>query len=107
VALPDEYAEWAAGQRGRLGAMASLGGDEPFRILAPRDGDRYEVPVGVDARYATVALHAAGGAGPVRWFVDGRELPRERWRLEPGPHTIRAIAPSGASDEVRVVVEGR
>jgi hypothetical protein len=39
--------------------------------------------------------------------VDGRELPRERWRLVPGPHTIRAIAPSGASDEVRVVVEGR
>jgi membrane carboxypeptidase/penicillin-binding protein PbpC len=87
--------------------MASLGGDEPFRILAPRDGDRYEVPVGVDARYATVALHAAGGPGPVRWFVDGRELPRERWRLVPGPHTIRAIAPSGDWDEVRVVVEGR
>jgi penicillin-binding protein 1C len=107
VALPAEYAEWAAGQRGRLGVMASLGGDEPFRILAPRDGDRYEVPVGVDARYATVALHAAGGPGPVRWFVDGRELPRERWRLEPGPHTIRAIAPSGDWDEVRVVVEGR
>jgi penicillin-binding protein 1C len=107
VALPDEYAEWAAGERGRLGAMASLGGDEPFRILAPRDGDRYEVPVGVDARYATVALHAAGGDGRVRWFVDGRELPRERWQLMPGPHTIRALAPSGAWDEVRVVVEGR
>ncbi|MBW3654580.1 MAG: penicillin-binding protein 1C [Gemmatimonadetes bacterium] len=107
VALPDEYAEWAAGERGRLGAMASLGGDGPFRILAPRDGDRYEVPVGVDPRYATVALHAAGGPGPVRWFVDGRELPAERWRLVPGPHTIRAIAPSGDWDEVRVVVEGR
>ncbi|HEY0037139.1 MAG TPA: penicillin-binding transpeptidase domain-containing protein, partial [Longimicrobium sp.] len=107
VALPDEYAEWAAGERGRLGVMASLGGDEPFRILAPRDGDRYAVPVGVDARYATVALHAAGGSGPVRWFVDGRELPRERWRLVPGPHTIRAVAPSGDWDEVRVVVDGR
>jgi penicillin-binding protein 1C len=107
VALPDEYAEWAAGERGRMGMMASMDGEERFRILAPRDGDRYQVPVGVDARYATVALRAAGADGPVRWLVDGRELPRERWPLVPGAHTIRAIAPSGEWDEVRVLVAAR
>ncbi|HEV3048866.1 MAG TPA: hypothetical protein VGX50_01075 [Longimicrobium sp.] len=107
VALPDEYAEWAAGERGRMGMMASMDGEERFRILAPRDGDRYQVPVGVDARYATIALRAAGTDGPVRWLVDGRELPQERWRLAPGAHTIRAIAPSGEWDEVRVLVAAR
>jgi hypothetical protein len=38
--------------------------------------------------------------------VDGRAVPGERWRLEPGRHTLRAVAESGAWDEVRVVVEG-
>jgi penicillin-binding protein 1C len=107
IALPEEYGDWAAGERGRLGAAASLGGEERFRILAPRDGDRYQVPLGVDARYATVALRAAGADVGVRWLVDGRELSQQRWRLVPGPHTIRAIAPSGEWDEVRVVVAAR
>jgi membrane carboxypeptidase/penicillin-binding protein PbpC len=61
----------------------------------------------VDARYATVALRAAGSEGGVRWLVDGRELPEQRWALVPGPHTIRAVAPTGEWDEVRVVVSGQ
>jgi penicillin-binding protein 1C len=107
VALPEEYAEWAAGERRRWSEAASLAGAERFHILAPRDGDRYEVPVGVDPRYATLALRAAGAGGPVRWLVDGREVREPRWRLVPGKHTVRAETGSGAWDEVRIEVAGR
>ena len=39
-----------------------------FRIVSPLEGDRYQVPPGVEARYATIALRAAGAPGdaPVR-----------------------------------------
>ncbi len=105
--LPAEYAEWAAGEPGRFGRMAAAGQDRRFRIVAPRDGDRYDVPLGVEARYATLALRAAGAEGPVRWLVDGREVRGDRWRIAPGEHVIRAVAGSGEADEVRVVVGGR
>jgi membrane carboxypeptidase/penicillin-binding protein PbpC len=105
VALPEEYMEWAALERGGRGAVVRAEGEERFRILAPRDGDRYQVPVGVEARYATVALRAAGAEGTVRWLVDGREVAGGRWRLVPGRHIVRAVAASGEWDEVRVVVE--
>jgi penicillin-binding protein 1C len=106
LTLPPEYAEWAAGQGGRWAAATPRGADDRFRIVAPRDGDRYSVPVGVQARYATLAMQATGRAGPVRWYVDGREVPAGRWTLAPGPHTVRAAAPSGEADEVRIVVTG-
>jgi len=105
LALPAEYAEWAAGQGGRWAAAAGAGEDR-FRIVTPRPGDRYTVPLGVEARYATLPLRASGRAGPVRWFVDGREVPDARWPLVPGPHTIRAQAPTGEADEVRITVSG-
>lgn len=105
VALPQEYAQWAAGQGGRW-AQAAPRAEERFRIVAPRNGDRYAVPTGVDARYATLSLQAAGAAAPVRWFVDGAELPGGRWRLLRGEHTVRAQASSGESDQVRIVVTG-
>jgi penicillin-binding protein 1C len=81
-----------------------------FRIVSPRDGDRYRIPPGVPARYATVALVAAGaGSGrDLAWFIDGRLTRATRLTLAPGAHVIRAVA-SGrggpARDEVRVVVE--
>jgi penicillin-binding protein 1C len=107
VTLPAEYAEWAAGERGRLGGAAFAAGEEErFRILVPRDGDRYELPHGPEAAYATLGFRAGGGAGRVRWFVGGQELTSARWRLAPGSHTIRAVAEDGASDEVRIVVDG-
>ena len=40
------------------------------------------------------------------WFVGQREIEGERWRLEAGEHTIRALSESGERDEVRVVVMG-
>ena len=85
----------------------SSGTDKPFHILSPRDGDRFSLPVGVDPRYATIALRASGWGGGdkgIRWFVDGREWRSERWRLLPGRHTIRAVTTHGESDEVRIEV---
>jgi membrane carboxypeptidase/penicillin-binding protein PbpC len=102
VVLPAEYAEWAHAPAARAeGRMAPA----PLRILSPRDGDRYALPIGVDPRFATIGLRATGGDGTaVRWFVDGREWREPRWRLVPGPHTIRAVTARGESDEVRIEV---
>src|SRR5262249_48094353 len=73
VVCPAEYAEWVS-QHPADTAIA-LAGDRgartPFRIVSPQDGDRYRVPPGVDARYATIALRAVGSPGAVRWSVDG------------------------------------
>ena len=110
--LPPEYAEWAAQQGDVMLAAAGIahaapedGGDDVgYRILSPLDGDVYERPVGVDPRYATIPLAAAGADGSVRWSVDGRPLERARWQLEPGTHVIRAEWPDGHADSVRVTV---
>ncbi|HEX9710836.1 MAG TPA: hypothetical protein VGB42_12830, partial [Candidatus Thermoplasmatota archaeon] len=107
LALPPEYADWAATQpRLAAGGVAGTieGGaaeDARPRIVSPLHGDVYEAPVGVDARYATVAL-VATGPGPVRWLVDGRAADGARWRVMPGVHRIVAVWPSGARDSVEV-----
>ena len=87
--LPAEFAEWeqqngaqtpvTAPLEPRIVHAAAVSGslarpdDGGFRILSPQEGDVYHVPAGVERRYATVALRAAGGSAhrPVRWFVDG------------------------------------
>ena len=123
IAWPAEYIEWATsvgqsdgrtvglsaptGQTVRLSDRPTLPTPAPFRILSPQDGDRYALPVGVDPRYATLALRAAGGPGSgasVRWFVDGRPVAGERWTLAPGRHAIRAETVRGERDEVRIDV---
>jgi penicillin-binding protein 1C len=114
VVLPAEYTEWSVqhaaetGTRALATATAATTDSAParFRITSPVDGDRYQVPPGVDARYATVALRASGAADPtaVRWFVDGHPTADARFRLRPGPHVIRARV-SSDSDEVHVIVE--
>jgi penicillin-binding protein 1C len=78
-----------------------------FHITSPLDGDRYQVPPGVDARFATIALRAAGTSdlGSVRWFVDGRPWARPRLPLTRGEHVIRARAGNGSSDQVTITVE--
>ena len=117
VHLPPEYAEWAE-QTGSRSDVAQAGQQEapvkvaapwsadrePLRILSPQDGDKYRIPPGVEARYATIALRAAGGAGAIRWWVDGRPAATTRWQLVPGTHIIRAMTASGDSDEVRIAV---
>ena len=64
------------------------------------------MPAGVEARYATLTFRAAGAGAPVRWFVDGAEVPGGRWRLARGEHRVRAQAATGVADEVRIVVDG-
>ena len=77
-----------------------------FRIASPQNGDRYQVPPGVDARYATIALRAAGAdPSSVRWFVDGRLTRARRLPLVAGTHVIRASASASESDEIRVTIE--
>jgi penicillin-binding protein 1C len=117
VHLPEEYGEWEASTSAAVasrtsGAMKS--GDssgalsprnDRFRITSPERGDIYRIPPGVEGRYATIALRAAGISGSrVRWFVDGRPNPGERWSLTPGRHTLRAESGT-LSDEVTFVVE--
>ena len=112
VALPTEYAEWmdqtessAAGPGVRTVGRADPPGT--FQILSPRQGDVYRLPPGVAARYATVALRAAGAraGATVRWSVDGAPQHEGRWALEPGRHRFRAVSSAGDSAEVTVRVE--
>ncbi len=114
VVWPAEYVEWAA-QNGRIEAAANKtaareaaagGGGAQFQIVSPRAGDRYEIPPGMDTRYATIALRAStmSGDGAIRWFVDGRRVFESRWALQPGAHVVRAVTASGASDETRIEV---
>jgi penicillin-binding protein 1C len=122
VTLPAEYADWSRQGLGPVVADMSLspaaetrliGGAETeksdstseFRILSPRDGDRYAIPVGVEARYATIPLRTGGlGAKRVRWSVDGKPFRAERWSLVPGTHVIRATSENGEVAEARIVV---
>jgi penicillin-binding protein 1C len=115
VAWPAEYAEWVA-QSGlaRQSVPAELpehaaslaGAARRLRIVSPLDGDRYEVPPGMDPRFATIALRAAGEPDdqPLRWSVDGRLIEATRWQLHAGTHTIRALGASGRRAEVTVQV---
>ncbi len=122
VHLPQDYAEWAATDQATAPAHsgqvtiamravppAGQGRGESsahLTITSPENGDHYRVPPGVEARYATIALRAAGvpSGQPLRWFVDGRPVAGPRWAILPGRHRVRAQAGS-LSDEVEVEVE--
>jgi penicillin-binding protein 1C len=124
VNLPAEYADWARQglspvARASLAARAIL--PRPgartapdsaqllkFRIVSPMDGDRYAIPAGVEARYATIPLRAGGRqgrAGRVKWSIDGRPYSGERWALELGTHVVRATSSDGDVAEARIVFE--
>ena len=111
VVLPAEFAEWA--QQNAPGIPEAGPGPAParvpeegFRILSPQAGDVYRVPAGVDGRYATVGLRAAGATGrTVRWFVDGRAHAGSRWALARGVHRIRAVDGAGRAAEVAISVK--
>ncbi len=125
LSLPPAYAEWAEQTRdaGQHGVFASAAAGPPeravpqappraavedgsrrFRIVSPLDGDRYSLPPSVEARYATIALRAAGAPGPIRWFVDGRLVATPRMPLLRGSHRVAAEA-NGERREVRIVVD--
>jgi penicillin-binding protein 1C len=111
VELPAEYAEWAEqSEVPRLPRAASpsapvRASDAGFHIVSPREGDVYRLSPGVESRYATVALRAAGSGAAVRWTVDGIPHAAGRWSLRPGRHRLGAVSASGDSAEVTVRVE--
>lgn len=77
-----------------------------FRILSPLDGDRYTIPPGIEAKYATIALRANGaGAERVEWTVDGKQFAGDRWSLAAGEHVIEAASARGETARVRIVVD--
>ncbi|HMA25239.1 MAG TPA: penicillin-binding protein 1C [Gemmatimonadaceae bacterium] len=121
ITLPAEYAEWAGnGQSpaivgpakvetasGIVGTRAEHADSvQSFHIVSPADGDRYSVPPGVDAKYATIPLRASGqGADRVEWAVDGKVYSGERWPLTPGAHVISAKSTRGIAASARVTVD--
>jgi penicillin-binding protein 1C len=118
VMLPAQYAEWRSqggdamlAARGdsalqRSPAPADDAAGQRFHISSPQDGDRYQLPAGVDARYATIALRVEGAdASAVRWFIDGQPTHARRMPLVAGTHIIRASTSRAASDEVHVTIE--
>ena len=110
VVWPGEYVEWAD-QNGRVAtppaALTTTARASQFQIVSPRAGDRYQIPPGIDPRYATVALRAASAPtdGAIHWFIDGRRVVGSRWILSPGVHVARAVSASGQSDESRFEVD--
>jgi len=121
IELPAEYAAWTgeipAPSTGRpmpattvANAIRVPGTGRPaperFQILSPLDGDKYSLPPGVEAKYATIPLRANGpGAERVEWTVDGRGYASERWPLSPGTHVFQATSKRGETARVRIVVE--
>ena len=128
VHLPVEFADWAAtsdgasslrgsavaartGSPGAVQPAPAPGSASPdpagrLTIVSPVNGDRYQIPPGVAARYATIALRAAGApAGQaIHWYVDDRATTAARWALLPGSHRVRVVA-GNLRDEVAIVVE--
>jgi penicillin-binding protein 1C len=128
VALPDEYADWAVHGLATIAPGATevttgLLAQSPvpahhaprdstrarpvvFHVLSPLDGDRYAVPIGVEAKFATIPLRAAGpGAEAVRWSVDGKVYAAERWALVPGAHVIQAVSARRDTVRIRISVD--
>jgi penicillin-binding protein 1C len=108
--LPPEYADWLAmmdeGARSNdeVPAHVTLRPDDVNRILSPLDGDAYEFPVGLAARYATLPLAASSPEG-VEWRIDGAVFRGARWPLRRGAHAITARWPDGTRDSARITVK--
>ncbi|MEP7326316.1 MAG: penicillin-binding protein 1C [Gemmatimonadota bacterium] len=116
LVMPAEYQEWAdqthvvQAEFSEALASADDSSSGGFRISSPRDGDVYQVPPGVEARYATLALRAAGAGaeGRLRWTINGKPYGDRRWALEPGRYTFVARASSGIGDSASIqVLPGR
>lgn len=114
VILPAIYQEWAEQSGIRqpgfsvIDAAANDSGSRGFHITSPASGDRYSVPPGVDATYATIALRSAGADDPasIRWSVNGMPVPGTRWKLSPGRFTFTARSTRGEVDSVHIEVTG-
>ena len=118
VSLPPEFADWASSTHLAAvsgGKSAAREADHPdpaaasasnrFRITSPSSGDVFRFVPGVDPRYATIGLRAAGAppAARIQWSVDGHELSGTRFPMVPGKHRIRARA-GALTDEIAIEV---
>jgi penicillin-binding protein 1C len=119
LSLPAEFADWAgtiqlaavSGTRSAARPGAPLTGDSAasaFHITSPSSGDIFRFVPGVDPRYATIGLRAAGAprAARITWTVDGRRLTTTRLQLVPGRHRIGAAA-GNLRDEILIEVRGQ
>lgn len=114
VVLPAIYQEWAeqSGIRQREFSVMEAGAEDStargFHITSPASGDRYSVPPGVEASYATIALRSAGAGDPaaIRWSVNGTPVRGTRWTLVPGRFTVLARTRAGEVDSVHIEVTG-
>lgn len=94
IRLPPVYRDWAAGRGGGAFSTAPGGG---LHVAFPAQDDVFRIDPGLPRADQAIRLRAAVPAGcrAVRWVVDGRPLAAgaaERWRLEPGPHTVYVTA---------------
>ncbi|MEP6832250.1 MAG: penicillin-binding protein 1C [Gemmatimonas sp.] len=120
LVLPARYAAWRKRSTGQVGdgervATSGANSDNVSRadrapqaltIDSPRNGDRYEVPLGVEASVATISLRAAGAESSSRlmWSIDGKAFVGTRWKLVAGEHTIAVRTANGKTAEARVLV---
>jgi penicillin-binding protein 1C len=114
VVLPAIYQDWAeqSGIRSReflvMEGASEDSASTRFHITSPASGDRYSVPPGVEADYATIALRSAGATNPaaIRWAVNGTPVQGTRWKLVPGQFTVTARTRTGQVDSVHIEVTG-
>ncbi|MEO7359301.1 MAG: penicillin-binding transpeptidase domain-containing protein, partial [Gemmatimonadaceae bacterium] len=120
LVLPSRYAAWRKRSTGQVGdgervATSDMSAGKSGRIdrtpqaltiESPRNGDRYEVPVGVEESVATISLRAAGveSSARLQWSIDGKPYTGPRWKLVAGAHTIVVRAANGQTAEAHVVV---
>ncbi|MCC6241273.1 MAG: penicillin-binding protein 1C [Gemmatimonadaceae bacterium] len=117
LVLPGRYAAWRARSGGVVGdgeRVSATGAQADastetveLAIESPRHGDRFAVPDGAEAAYATVALRASGkrAAEKLTWSIDGQPFRASRWRLTRGEHIVSVRAPGGVTAVATVMVQ--
>jgi penicillin-binding protein 1C len=120
LVLPARYAAWRKRSTQHVGdgeRVATTGVNvvhdssaKPARALtidSPRNGDRYDMPVGAELEAATIAFRATGrdATKALSWWVDGQRYTKPRWQLQPGEHTVTVRASGGETAEARIMVQ--
>ena len=120
LVLPARYAAWRKRSTGQVGDGERIATNElntdlsnradrmpkTFTIESPRNGDRYELPLGVEASVATISLRVAGAepSSGLVWSIDGHTFTGSRWKLLVGTHTIAVRSANGQTAEANIVV---